>query len=62
MKRVYAASFLSSCIDEHDEQHNIGLMNFANIVWKIQNQKGQIFFVDQSFSRVVKGRAIKSKL
>lgn len=36
-------------------------MNFANIVWKIQNQKGQIFFVDQSFSRV-KGRAIKSKL
>ena len=37
-------------------------MNFANIVWKIQNQKGQIFFVDQSLSRVVKGRAIKSKL
>ena len=34
MKRVYAASFLSSCIDEHDEQHNIGLMNFANMLKK----------------------------
>ena len=34
MKRVYAASFLSSCTDEHDEQHNIGLMNFANMLKK----------------------------
>ena len=50
MKRVYAASFLSSCIDEHDEQHNIGLMYFANMLKKSETTPlGLGFYIIKSW-------------